>query len=137
MTKWRKDSYPSLPDCIHNGYKTGYYGWKRVGDKQMKLNVWTLIQATGELPNGRQALHSCDNPNCINPKHLRWGTISDNMRDAYARGRHRLTGAKLTEDQVRAIRYEERGKLEDIARKYGISDANVSCIKRGQTWKGI
>lgn len=31
--------------------------------------------------DGMLALHSCDNPICCNPKHLRWGTKSDNYRD--------------------------------------------------------
>lgn len=38
------------------------------------------------------ALHSCDNPPCINPHHLRWGTKRDNAEDAMARGRVYLEG---------------------------------------------
>jgi hypothetical protein len=33
------------------------------------------------------ALHSCDNPPCCNPKHLRWGTQKDNASDAKERNR--------------------------------------------------
>ncbi len=32
-------------------------------------------------------LHECDNPKCINPKHLRLGTQSENLQDAVAKGR--------------------------------------------------
>lgn len=35
------------------------------------------------------ALHSCDNPPCCNPSHLRWGTQKENVADAMAKGRHR------------------------------------------------
>lgn len=39
-----------------------------------------------QAPNN-QALHSCDNPPCVNPDHLRWGSAKDNVHDAFLRGR--------------------------------------------------
>jgi hypothetical protein len=41
----------------------------------------------GAIPDGLDVLHSCDNKPCVNPAHLRAGTPSENMREAYARGR--------------------------------------------------
>ena len=47
----------------------------------------SLQLATGKSGEGLFACHSCDQPACINPEHLFWGTQSDNMRDAAAKGR--------------------------------------------------
>lgn len=43
----------------------------------------------GEIPEGQVIMHTCDNPGCINPDHLRLGTYSDNVNDCVAKGRFR------------------------------------------------
>ncbi len=62
----------------------------------------------GEIPKSLHVLHSCDNPSCCNPKHLRVGTNYDNVRDRQSKnrqakgvthGRH-----KLSEGDVREIK---------------------------------
>lgn len=87
------------------------------------------------------ALHSCDNRECVNPAHLRWGTNHDNIADAISRDRfHRWHGrrrgeankkARLTEQAVREIRLSTDGGMQ-LAARYGVS---FSAIRRVITWE--
>ncbi len=95
-------------------------------------------------------MHLCDNPGCVNPRHLSSGSQFDNMRDMTQKGR-RATGSKvanrghlhpqskLTEAQAREIRTRanagELGRL--LAKEFGISQNIVSKIKLKRSWKYI
>jgi uncharacterized protein YerC len=35
----------------------------------------------------KDLLHSCDNPSCVNPEHLRFGNMTENMKERDERGR--------------------------------------------------
>jgi hypothetical protein len=87
------------------------------------------------------SLHSCDNPLCINPRHLRWGTHAENTRDAVDRGRllpsgvtgESHPGAKLTADNVAEIRASSLSGAA-LAAKFGVSKSAVNRARRGATW---
>jgi hypothetical protein len=86
--------------------------------------------------------HTCNNPACINPAHLRAGTPHDNAIDRMLSGRGGdLRGvnngrAKLTDDQVREIRAGHLTGAE-AGRKFNISK-NMACrIIAGKAWTHV
>lgn len=48
----------------------------------------SLELAGSPRPDDAAALHSCDNPICVNPAHLRWGDDKENVADMVQRKRH-------------------------------------------------
>lgn len=93
-------------------------------------SAWEV--AHGPIPRGMHVLHNCDVPACINPAHLRLGTHADNMRDKKTRNRQpkglAVATAKLSEDDIRAIRVDRRvGRV--IAAEYGVAKSLVYDIR--------
>ncbi|MDQ1318728.1 MAG: hypothetical protein QG588_2390 [Candidatus Poribacteria bacterium] len=95
------------------------------------------------VPRGMMVLHTCDNPSCVNPDHLKLGNHQDNMDDRSNKGRQSKGedrySAKLTEEDVRLIRslYLEGYTQGYIAGKFGIHTSNVSLIVRKKHWKEV
>ena len=56
--------------------------------RALRAHRVSFEMAYGPIPEGKIILHECDNPPCVNPKHLRCGTKRDNALDAVAKGRH-------------------------------------------------
>jgi hypothetical protein len=101
--------------------KAGYglLSWEK---RKTYAHRLALVLSTGEAPEGMHVLHSCDNPPCCNPAHLRWGTQRDNARDSVERGRARratgdASGARLhPETRARGERHGSRTKPEAVLR---------------------
>lgn len=91
-------------------------------------------------PGCLHVLHHCDNPPCVNPKHLFLGTNEDNVRDRVAKGRtqkgHKHFKSHLTDADVRAIRASSESKAE-LGRKYGVTRATIAAILKRVTWKHL
>ena len=99
--------------------------------------------ATGEtLTEDDVIRHTCDNPKCVNPKHLLKGTHKDNVADRVERDRSAKGSsngrAKLTEAGVAIARYcmTELGVTPWMLGKVTGMDPKVfSQIRDGVTWR--
>jgi hypothetical protein len=100
-----------------------------------------------EFHNGgiddRDVLHSCDNPPCVNPSHLRQGDDADNVADKVSRSRQARGEAQnrgvLTERDVVALRMlrSTGGNIAAWARSRGVSEATARSAASGKSWRHV
>jgi hypothetical protein len=118
------------------------YPRKWVSDEKRTVTisriVWKLCY--GEIPKNLCVLHKCDNPACINIDHLFLGTLAENIKDKVNKNRQakgeKVNTAKLTEEQVIAIRNDKR-TVAVIGKEYGVDGSLISFIKIGKIWKHV
>lgn len=100
------------------------------------------------VPKGMCACHHCDNPICVNPKHLFMGTFADNMADKVAKGRQGRpknmkgegnTRAKLTNEKVlRALSLRKSGlTYKQVAEEIGIGRSCIANVLSGLSWTHV
>lgn len=90
--------------------------------------------------SGPCACHACDNPPCVNPRHLGWGTHKENQQDMVRKGRGRGGGAngraKLSEEDVRLIR-ASLASNRDLAKKFRVAPTTISAIRHRKIWPHV
>lgn len=99
------------------------YGQIRVGAVKLMAHRLAWAMHNGADPSGMVVRHDCDNPPCVNPEHLRIGTVADNAKDMVVRGRsckgEAASTSVLTKEDVRQIR---------CLRALGVSGVWISCL---------
>lgn len=144
---WSKVERRSDDECwpwLASVNKDGYGRFKVASYIMARAHRVALIIATEEEHLSLLALHSCDNPPCCNPAHLRWGTPSENSKDMTLRNRHKSPpqagfmnhNAKIQKDDLgEIIRLLQEGKNnKQIAETFGVNHATISLIRRGKTF---
>ncbi len=138
---------PELGPCwTWNGSRErSGHGRLFIGKRQREgAHRYAYLLLVGPIPDDLFVCHKCDNPSCVNPKHLFLGTPLDNMRDRNAKDRHcrgsRSPHTKLTDADALEIRrlYAEGELSQDkLAKRFGSAQAVISRIVRRQSWKHI
>jgi len=85
---WEKVIRGDTQECwLWIGENVGGYGRIRVNGRKESANRVSWLIHKGEIPQGLNVCHSCDNPSCVNPSHLWLGTVLENMKDRDKKGR--------------------------------------------------
>lgn len=144
---WSKINFPEdcLNDCwIYKGCvdKDGYgifWTYKNIRAHRFSYMIHNNFK---DISQNILVLHTCDNPTCVNPKHLWLGTIDNNNKDKVHKGRS-CYGSKhgkaiLTEEDVKIILTDiwndKYVSIIEIANKYKISITAISYILSSKSW---
>jgi len=127
------------------GYLTAYgYGAHFIsGLKRFHSHRIAYVFSFGDAPVELEVCHQCDNRRCCNPAHLKLGTHSQNLKEAYQRGRRgpnleyrrKIKMGELPSEKQHIISLRGGGKtIRQIAGATGFS---LSTIQRWlKFWKG-
>lgn len=94
----------------------------------------------GTIPENLLIRHLCNNPRCVNPKHLEIGTQQDNMNDKVSANRQAKGGkhgmAVLDEKQVVEI-YQSSESNYVLANLYKVTPQMISYIRSNKSWTDL
>lgn len=136
------------------------YGKFRINQLMLAAHRVAFMIGNGRWPSANMMLlHSCDNPRCCNPSHLREGSARENNQETVAKGHH-SNGAKarrngindwregkpserilrgsspLSEYDVRQIRARHRDgeTISALATSYEVPEQTIRNSITGQTF---
>jgi hypothetical protein len=87
---WSKASIRGPDECwpwegSKDQFGRGYFGLRGRTVRAPRV-AWELHHGA-PMSKDLHACHSCDNPSCVNPRHIWAGTRSENLKDGVRKGR--------------------------------------------------
>lgn len=119
------------------------YGQFWINGKYQMAHRISYLWNVADIPDGLLVLHTCDNPSCVNPDHLRVGTNQDNMTDRNKKNRQAKGNfhgnRKLIDEDIISIRsmIDSKIPLRQIANAFGVTRRNINDIKNKAIWNHI
>ena len=131
-------------------YGYGVIGKGGRGEGLARAHVLSWEWANNKkVPEGMCVCHSCDNPSCVNPKHLFIATQQENLVDMRLKQRgsapplhygEKQHCAKLSPNKVKEIRKLHVSGLfkhRDLAKIFDVSKNTITSLLSGKTWRHI
>lgn len=117
---------------VEDGYGKYSFAGRMRGAHELALTFWTGERRHPSL----DTCHSCNNPICCNPHHLRFDTRKSNVEDMDLAGRRVQGPTKLTAEQVATIRLRiaNGARQQELAVEFGVSNSMISMIKTGKRY---
>jgi hypothetical protein len=130
-----------LDNLVHSEKKAECWSWKGntvsggygrffINGRKHLIHRLVFKAYNGGLSDTELVRHSCNNPNCCNPMHLKSGTNEDNAKDAQISGAYQQMSRKtatVPDSIVIEMRemYLAGHKSSVIAKKYGLTQART------------
>ena len=121
--------------------RDGYGHVQIAANTQSETHRVAYVLAFGPIQAGLKVRHTCHNPGCVNPAHLRLGTHDENMQDMVDAGRSRQgrgsNPRKLCPEGALIVIGDRLLGVPaaDTARELGVLPWTVVAIRSGRLWR--
>lgn len=124
-----------LGDVDKDGYGVFVFRGRKRGAHEFALSFTSGEKRLPVL----DTCHSCDEPSCVNPAHLRFDTRKANVADMFDHNRANTPTPKLTAEDVVLMRERRANGARqlDLAETFGVSSGYVSEVVRGLVWAHV